>query len=295
MHIRQQNFMFSQTGFQNEQRKFNSIQIAFNAELKTQLLARNSVEDKIDYLRDSFLELRESLISQKSLDSSAQITIQHSISGIRLQELLSFLANSTDNSLLDPQAAFQSSLILRNNRRRQKTSHGLPFWLTPKIQSWNQSKISSLIMIKGVRKSRFQIQDFLIDSISQLVDRAIPSIWTIKAGPEYQDGTKRLTPVVLLKSIISQAIELNPSLHNDASFSQPLNSFRDGTTESDYFNILASIVQTLAFVYIFIDIELISTSARHQGTIFLTLSPPTLFRLRNFTYFFPLSQLGKLN
>lgn len=260
LHIRQQNFIVSQSGFQHEQRKFVSNQLAFNEELKNRLLERDSVENKIEFLKNAFLDLRESIVSQQYLSLSAQFTVQHNISGCQIQELLSLLADSTDSSLLDPKVAFQSSLVLRNQRRQRRFSKSPSFWLDPKIQSWNQAQISSLVMIKGVRKCRFQIQDFLVDSISQLVDRNIPTIWMIKTALHYEDNEKQPTSIELLKNIISQAIKLNPSLHNDTPLSQPLSNITNATTESDYFDILASVIQALPLLYIFIDIELISIS-----------------------------------
>lgn len=59
----------------------------------------------------------------------------------------------------------------------------------------------------------------------------------------------------LLKSLISQAIRLNPSLHTDASLSPRLNAYLDVSTEAEWFSLLSSVLQDLPLVYILIDVE----------------------------------------
>ncbi|CAG8975769.1 hypothetical protein HYALB_00009289, partial [Hymenoscyphus albidus] len=271
MHILQQKFISNQVGFQNEQRQFQATQMEFSTEIRNELLGRDSVESKLNFLSNAMVELRELMVAQQVLHSSAEITIKHEVPQAQLAEILPILISSNNRSLPDPEAVFQSSLILRNQRRRRKATSGPPFWLQPKIQSWNQSQTSSLIMVKGTRKSRFHLKNFLTDSISQLLDRSIPVIWTITAGLRYHDDTLHFTTIDLLKCVISQAITLNPSLHNDAFLSQHIERDCDAVREADYFDILASIVQSIPLLYIFMDIELISFSPAHSEAADFTI------------------------
>ncbi|KAI4134158.1 MAG: hypothetical protein LQ347_001756 [Umbilicaria vellea] len=242
-----------------QQQQFISKQLASHTDLQSELQRHGSehqaMQTKIDGLSTLVLKLSESFATNQTLNSSAQITLRQSLSETQLSQFLSFISNT---SLLDPTTSFQSSLFMRNRRRlRPSSSRGPPFWLTPKIQQWNRSTASSLIMIKGTRKLRFHIKDFCTDSICALRQHTTPTIWALQSV-QNGDSITMQAPVStadLLKSLISQAIRLNPSLHTDASLSPRLNAYLDVSTEAEWFSLLSSVLQDLPLVYILIDVE----------------------------------------
>jgi len=262
LHLEQREFVSKQLGFNSGQGEFISEQLSFNAELREQLSGmqvelRRNLADTCTMR----MELRESLVSQQSINASAQVTIRHELSESQLSKFMDFLANTIKNPLGNPKTSFETSVILRNRRRLRESIVGPPFWLTPKVQSWNQTPESRIVLLKGTRKSRFHIKDFLTDSISQLLDSNIPAIWALKAGPEHQDNIPQSSTTDLLKYIISQAINLNPAMHNEASLANHLHIYSDADKEEAYFQLLGSIIQNLPFLYILIDTELISSNS----------------------------------
>ena len=133
-----------------------------------------------------------------------------------------------------------------------------PFWLTPKVQVWNSAKSSSLIMVKGTFKTRFQIKDFCTNMVELLRSSQIPVVWVLKtidvaAGQE-------ISTVDLLKCLVSQVLRLNQSLQTDFAISNRLRMFLNATKEKDWFSLLGSVLEKLPRLYIVIDIEILSAS-----------------------------------
>jgi len=63
--------------------------------------------------------------------------------------------------------------------------------------------------------------------------------------------------VDLLKYLISQAMHLNRTIHTDVAVTPRLSSYWGAQTESDWFNVLASVLQWIPLLLIIVDIELI--------------------------------------
>jgi hypothetical protein len=135
-------------------------------------------------------------------------------------------------------------------------------------------------MINGTHKLRFQIKDFCTNSISVLQDSGIPVIWAMKTlepegirntGPE--ETTKKgsggkVSTIEILKYLVSQAIRVNKSIHTDAALAPRLKAYLGATTEQEWFNILASILQGIPLLYIIIDIEVLDSSIAEPSSPF---------------------------
>jgi hypothetical protein len=135
-------------------------------------------------------------------------------------------------------------------------------------------------MIHGTHKFRFQIKDFCANSISVLQDSGIPVIWAMKTLE--QEGIRNTGPIEMtkkgsggkvstieiLKYLVSQAIRVNKSIHTDAALAPRLKAYLNTTTEQEWFNILASILQGIPLLYIIIDIEVLDSSTVEPSSPF---------------------------
>ncbi|KAL2068637.1 hypothetical protein VTL71DRAFT_14974 [Oculimacula yallundae] len=230
------------------------------------------LQDRIEHLTLLVLQTKESIHAEQAINASSRIEVRQSLSEIQLIQFLHFLTVAT---LPDPAMSLKALIFMRE-KRLSKPSFSprkeFPFWLTPKMQNWNSSKVSSLIMINGTHKLRFQIKDFCANSISVLQDSGIPVIWAMKAlDPEGSRDVEvgemaskcsggKLYSIEILKYLISQAIRVNRSIHNDVALAPCLKAYLGATTEQDWFNILGSILQGIPLLYIFIDIEVLESS-----------------------------------
>jgi hypothetical protein len=240
-----------------------------HAKIKEHLSGQKVMQAKIEQLTFLVLQMKESMDIEQAINASARIEVRQSLSDIQLVQFLDFLSVA---ALPDPAKSFQALLFMRNKRRLKPSRNEFPFWLAPRMQSWNRSKLSSLIMINGTHKLRFQIKDFCTNSISVLQNSEIPVIWAMKAlepeeirntGPK--ETTKKgsgykVSTIEILKYLVSQAIRLNKSIHTDAALAPRLKAYLGATTEEEWFRILASILQGIPLLYIIIDVEVLDHS-----------------------------------
>lgn len=195
------------------------------------------------------------MIANQSINANAQVEFRQSFLVTQLTQATSMLSVG---SLIDPVKSLQCSVFMRSRRRVMLSTAIDPFWLAPKVQSWNSAKNSSLVMIKGTFKSRFQIKDFCTNVVELLNNSQIPVVWVLKTIDAAAE--QNISTVDLLKCLISQVLRLNHSLQTNFAMSNRLRKFRHATTEKDWFNLLGSVLEGLPRLYIVIDIEILSAS-----------------------------------
>jgi len=224
-------------------------------------LGQQAVTIGIERLTALVLQMKDSITTEHAINASARIKIFQSLSELQLNQFLSLLSVTV---LLDPTKTFQASLFLQNRRRLRPSDNGLSFWLDPKMQAWNRSKNSSLIMINGTHRLRFHTKDFCTDSISLLCKSQTPVIWALKSmdiqAAENDNIKDTVSTIELLKYLISQAVRINEKIHTDAALIPRLKAYLSATTEEDWFNILAFVLQGIPILYIIIDVELLHHS-----------------------------------
>jgi hypothetical protein len=222
-------------------------------------LEQKEMSAKLDNLTALVSHLRETVLANQIVNTSAHIELRQSLSDIQLSQVLHFVSTP---ALADPHRSFKSSLFMRNKRRlRMGSSTEAAFWLDLRIQRWTASTQSSLILIKGTHRSRFCIQDFCANVIELLRNANVPTLWILKTIGHNEGSTSyQPSTVDLLKALVLQAIKLNCTLHNDYIISSRLQTYMSATTEAQWFALLASVLQGLPVVYLVIDIEILGSS-----------------------------------
>jgi hypothetical protein len=239
-----------------------------HGKVQQHLSAQYAMQLSIGQLTTLVLQIKESLVTESVLSASARIEVRQTLSEIQLSQFLAFLSA---NILLDATRAYQGSVFLRNRRRGKGSNTGRAFWLNAKIQFWNRCQSSSLVIIKGTHKQRFHVKDFCVDSVSILRNTQIPVIWALKAMDVQNSvaAENKVSTIVLLKHLITQAIQINSALHTDAALAPRLKAWLGASTEAEWLGILASALQGIPIVYIIIDIELLDHSLAELTESFL--------------------------
>ncbi|QYT00428.1 hypothetical protein H0G86_007511 [Trichoderma simmonsii] len=185
--------------------------------------------------------MKLSMVTEQGINASARIEFRQRLSEVQLMQLLSQLSVAV---LPDPIKAFQLLLFVSKKRQPKRSIKGEAFRLDSRIQKWNKSKDSSLVIINGTWKTRFHLQSFCAKSIAILFDAKCPVIWALKAPnvDKMAADQTQVTTIDLLKYIISQAISVNKSIHTDAALVPHLKTHIDVKSEEDWINILALVL-----------------------------------------------------
>jgi hypothetical protein len=111
----------------------------------------------------------------------------------------------------------------------------------------------------------------ITETVSILRKTQIPVIWALKAMDVQNSvaAENKVSTIVLLKHLITQAIQINSALHTDAALASRLKVWLGASTEAEWLGILASALQGIPIVYIIIDIELLDHSLAELTESFL--------------------------
>ncbi|KAI0465623.1 hypothetical protein F4859DRAFT_528286 [Xylaria cf. heliscus] len=213
------------------------------------------VETKMDELLTHLLEVKKCVIAEQAINASARLDVSQKLSNIQLGQ---FLQHVSVLNLPEPIKAFQASLFMSKRRQARPSNRGPPFWLNTKVQRWNNSRESSLIMVNGTRKSRAHFQCFCTRSIELLRESKLPVIWALKTLASDKTTTAQVSTIDLLKYLVQQAIKVNECIHTDAALAPRLGAHLGAQTEEDWIRVLASALQGIPLIYIVLDIEVLS-------------------------------------
>ncbi|KAH7347581.1 hypothetical protein B0T11DRAFT_343705 [Plectosphaerella cucumerina] len=219
------------------------------------------------HLSAILLEIVSIKSGMQAIQATSKVVLHQHLSIVQVSEVL---VNIAVSQLPNPQAAQQTSLFLARKRRTRPSARGPPFWLEDKIQRWNSSVTSSLVVVDGTRKMRFHLQWYCAETISVLRESGIPVIWALKTmmpGGDYaEDG---VSSIDMIKYLVSQTVLLNPTMHTEAAMSPRLHSFKEAKSDSDWINILGSVLQGLPHLYVVLDVEVLKQTSR-GGLVNLT-------------------------
>ncbi|KAF7924669.1 uncharacterized protein EAE97_010620 [Botrytis byssoidea] len=216
----------------------------------------DQVDDKFKKISQELCELKTAVVTAQTLNSSAQVSMQQQLSQL---QLMSFINNLSLNVTLDPTKSLQMYFFARK-RQHTRQADGSAFWLASKMQNWNSSIASSLLMVKGSHRLRNEMKKFSADAIQLLRESNIPVIWAIKTSePQTPTPIGNTTTIDIIKSLILQAINLNSSLHTEPSLCSHLQMYLSAKTEADWLVLLASVLKGIPLLYIIIDIQLLFT------------------------------------
>jgi hypothetical protein len=202
----------------------------------------------------TIIDLKRFVTESQALNYRGFLDSSRRICEIQLSQILSFTSNTRLTSPEDELRFCQS----RSNRRRPRmTLQMCPQWLSPNLHNWASTEQSSLLLVKGSLLRRHETKDFATDMVSLLRDIDVPVVWTLGA-PLGGEKVSR-SPIDVLKHLVFQVLQINLTLLNAKSSALNAARFQAARTEKDWFDILASVVVGLPYLYIILDAGLLET------------------------------------
>jgi hypothetical protein len=145
--------------------------------------------------------------------------------------------------------------IMKNKR---EIGPDAPFWYHPKFNNWKSWKGSTLIMVKGDYKTRQVVKGFAVNIVRLLRQEDIPVVWVLKSP--HGSSAEGISTVDVLKDLICQILRLNISIHTERSLSLSCAQFRTAETLSQWFDLLATVLEQFSLLFVVIDIEAVSVA-----------------------------------
>lgn len=217
-----------------------------------------AIQQSIDQLTSLVLQMRDSMATEQVINASARIELRQQISQIQLVQFLDQLSVTT---LVDPIKAFQRALFLQVRNQHKPGRRAPAFWLDTKVQEWNKSRISSLVIIKGTWKLQYSILGFCTESIASLRETQTPVIWALKTPGTQESGLAgQVSTIDLIKYLISQSVSVNKAMHTDAALTPHLGCYLSAKTDDEWLSLLTSVLQGIPLLYIILDMEVPSPS-----------------------------------
>lgn len=143
-------------------------------------------------------------------------------------------------------------------------------WKHAKFRDWYSQQGSALIMVKGDYNARHDIKALSVSAVELLRQRSIPVVWVLESP--LRSAEHDLSAVDIVKDLIYQTLRFNISSHSERSLSLSCARFRAAETPAQWFDLLASIIESLPSLCIIIDIEAVDVASLHGNDGFSWLS-----------------------
>jgi hypothetical protein len=218
---------------------------------------QRDMHDTLRALTSMIKQLKEEMVLNQSINSSALFECRNALSEIQLTQGLAVISSQCS---IDYKSSLQTSLLIRDRHRLVSyRSRCTPFWTSPELHAWNTSQRSTLITIQANFKTRFYIRDFCSSVIEQLLNARLAVLWVLKASQDRHHSVSEI-----LKSLLHQALSLDYVSHTDSAFSFQLRKFLDAHFENDYVDLLGSVLQHFKLVYIIVEAGAMEPAAASQ-------------------------------
>lgn len=147
-------------------------------------------------------------------------------------------------------------------RRRQTLPTQLPAATLSKLKDWVLNPSSSMVLAQGqgIRSSSL---DFAVDFLDAILDRKYPVIWALPGDNDRGQPTPSITGI--LRSLISQLLELESGQALNGGNTVPLRQFQGNTSIAHWFQLLERCIATFRRVFIIIDTSLLQSSFEDEG------------------------------
>ncbi|WQF76109.1 hypothetical protein CDEST_01123 [Colletotrichum destructivum] len=234
---------------------------ASKAELRDLHISIHGLNKTIVQLTEmvSFQQQQQALYSQSLLglkEEHRQMFTNGQLEGIRTSVLLK------DTPAAEDSLAWCRSM---RNRRRQKAPTQLPVSELSKLKHWVSDPSSSLLLAEGqgVRTSSL---DFAADFLDTVTEQGYPVLWALPStvGSVGEDNTGGASVQGILRSLISQALSLNPAVLSEGANPLTAKHFKTAASIQQWFKLLERCVSSLARLFIVLDIRAIQAAVEHE-------------------------------
>lgn len=148
------------------------------------------------------------------------------------------------------------------NRRRQKTPTQLPRSALETLKAWISDPASSMLIAQG-QGVRTSSADFAADFLDTILGQGYPIIWALPSNT-LEEGTARQTFVCILKSLISQCLNIEPAIVSEGGNPITMKHFKSVRSIHQWYDLFARCTTSFTRLFIIIDMNLIECAAAHQ-------------------------------
>ena len=222
---------------------------------------------------DEIMRIVVSMTPQLTKLVAGQLNTNQRVFDLQLSQMLAATANSR---LQDPEISYRSG-ILRRNKHRARCRNWPPFYHSAKLRDWTTSQTSSLVVVRGPYSLRDQAKMFGVNVIEAMRSASIPVLWMIPSAVQRASGL--VTSIDLLKSLVQQAMRINRHFQSENACALSCARIQSAVNESDWFDILGSVLIGLPLVYVVLDSGLLGREGiAHSGNFAWPLAFFTLFQ-----------------
>ncbi|KAI1125433.1 hypothetical protein F5Y10DRAFT_9991 [Nemania abortiva] len=223
-------------------------------------------------------ELKGVVLHYSQLHYTGVLDTNQRLSEIQFSQILSFISVSP----IPRPDLVRQSYNARRNRRRQASSGvtGSQLWVS-KLYHWGKKPNSSQIVVQGNFKARHTTRDFTANVIDLIKEANIPVVWVLDPRVELLAESQFNTTDVL-KYLACQVLRLNNRMSTERQVSLNAGRFQSAVTESEWLELLVSVMQGLNQIYLIVDMDLVERGggATTEWLLHLASLGETL-RLRN--------------
>ncbi|KAH3914234.1 hypothetical protein HBH56_100600 [Parastagonospora nodorum] len=240
-------------------------------ELRQMHTILETMADRVEKSESTILEMRSMMINHQSINSSSLLDTNGKVSDLQFSEMVRITA---EPSSFDPVESYNHAVVIRNLRRQnQRMNIPRTFWQSPTLKKFADSRISSMMFVKGTFQERAMLRDTAVRVTEELKRKNIPTLWAVKSRMP-DSASKTPTPVDFLKSLVAQALTLDTSSHSQKSTSLSCTQLRTAATERQWIDILGAALANLyreTYVVLELDVLLSHSSENSSNSEVITL------------------------
>ncbi|KAI0551614.1 hypothetical protein F4679DRAFT_132729 [Xylaria curta] len=198
-------------------------------------------------------ELKGAISEYSLLQHTGMLDTNQRLSEIQFSQILSFISASP----IPRPDLIRQSYNARRNLRKQASSVATRTqpWVSD-IQEWGEKRTSAQIFVQGHFKTRHAIRDFAADTIDLIEKANIPVVWAL--DPRLELPTEnRFNTVDVLKYLACQILQSNHSMLTERQASLNAARFQSAATDSEWLELLTSVLQGMSQIYIIVDLDLV--------------------------------------
>ncbi|RYC58038.1 hypothetical protein CHU98_g8183 [Xylaria longipes] len=198
-------------------------------------------------------ELKGTISKYSQLHYTGMLNTNQRLSEIQFSQILSYISASP----IPRPDLVRQSYNARRNRRKQASSGamGAQPWVSD-IQEWGEKRTSTQIFVQGYFKTRHAIRDFAATTIDLIKEANIPVVWVLDPIAELP-AENRFNTIDVLKYLACQVLQINNSMLTECQASLNAARFQSAVTESEWLELLTSVLQGMSQIYIIVDMDLV--------------------------------------
>ncbi|KAI0449573.1 hypothetical protein F5B21DRAFT_493956 [Xylaria acuta] len=198
-------------------------------------------------------ELKGAISKYSQLHCTGMLNTNQRLSEIQFSQILSFISASP----IPRPDIVRQSYNTRRNRRKQAGSGAMEAhpWISD-IQEWGEKRTSTQIFVQGSFKTRHTIRDFAANTIDLIKEASIPVVWALDPRVELP-AENRFNTTDVLKYLACQVLQSNHSMLTERQASLNAARFQSAATESEWLELLTSVLQGMSQIYILVDMDLV--------------------------------------